>query len=130
MTATPTPELAASLKLPDQSLSRSCFEALQTKLDQLQLEMDGLQSNYGELQSKYCDLQSRHEAVLVESTDVKWGELEALLEPERRVMVDEGGHPALEPVLATVKRLTLEPFDKLPEVMISHIMAFDVMHPT
>ena len=30
----------------------------------------------------------------------------------------------MEPVLATVKRLTLKPFDKLPEDMISNVLVF------
>ena len=85
-----------------------------------------MQSNYGELESKYGDLQSRHEAVRVERTEARsnWGELEVLVEPERRVLADKGGAPTLEPVLATVKRLTLKPFDKLPEDMISNILVF------
>ena len=85
-----------------------------------------MQSNYGELESKYGDLQSRHEAVRVERTEARsnWGELEVLLEPERRVLVDEGGAPTLEPVLSTVKRLTLKPFDKLPEDTISNVLVF------
>ena len=74
METTPPPELAASLALPGQSLSRSCVEALQTKLDQ----------QTGRPPSNYGDLQFRHDAVLVEGADeeTNWGELEVLLEPE------------------------------------------------